>query len=84
MHVAARSDVGMVRSGNEDSFFAHEFRFAAGAGVRPGIAVPLTRQIDIAPTVARLLGFELTDADGVPLVGILGSGTAARRDAGGY
>src|SRR5262245_19449129 len=23
MHVAARSDVGMVRSGNEDSFFAH-------------------------------------------------------------
>ena len=28
---------------------------AAGAGVRPGIAVPLTRQIDIAPTVARLL-----------------------------
>ena len=57
---------------------------AAGAGVRPGIAVPLTRQIDIAPTVARLLGFELTDADGVPLVGILGSGTAARRDAGGH
>jgi protein phosphatase len=23
MHVAARSDVGMVRSGNEDSFYAH-------------------------------------------------------------
>ena len=57
---------------------------ASGAGVRQGIAVPLTRQIDIAPTVARLLGFELTEADGIPLVGILGTGTAARRQAAGY
>jgi len=33
--------------------------------------VPLTRQIDIAPTVARLLGFTMANVDGVPLAGVL-------------
>jgi predicted AlkP superfamily pyrophosphatase or phosphodiesterase len=45
----------------------------SGAGIRGGIALPMTRQIDIAPTVARLLGFEFKDADGIPLLGILDS-----------
>jgi hypothetical protein len=44
---------------------------AAGAGIRPGVPLPLVRQIDIAPTVARLLGFTMPDADGVALVGVL-------------
>lgn len=44
---------------------------AAGAGVRPGVPLPFLRQIDIAPTVARLLGFEMPDVDGVPIVGLL-------------
>jgi predicted AlkP superfamily pyrophosphatase or phosphodiesterase len=43
----------------------------SGAGVLQGIAVPLTRQIDIAPTAARLLGFEFSEAEGVPMVGVL-------------
>ena len=44
---------------------------AAGAGIKRGVPLPLLRQIDIAPTIARLLGFELTDVDGVPMVGVL-------------
>ncbi len=44
---------------------------AAGAGVRVGVPLPLLRQIDIAPTIARLLGFEMADVDGVPIVGVL-------------
>lgn len=44
---------------------------AAGAGVRRGVPLPSIRQIDIAPTVARLLGFELPNVDGTPIVGIL-------------
>lgn len=45
---------------------------AWGAGVRPGVRVPRTSQIDVAPTVARLLDFELPGSDGRPLLGILG------------
>jgi hypothetical protein len=54
--------------------------FAAfGAGVRPGVRIPRMRQIDVAPTVAALLGLSLEDAasaksklpDGRPLVGAL-------------
>lgn len=44
---------------------------AAGAGVRQGVPLPLVRQIDIAPTIARLLGFEMPDVDGVAVVGLL-------------
>lgn len=43
----------------------------SGAGIRPGVPLPLVRQIDIAPTVARLLGFSMPEADGVPVVGII-------------
>ena len=43
----------------------------SGAGVLQGLAMPIARQIDIAPTVARLLGFEMKGAEGVPMVGIL-------------
>jgi len=43
----------------------------SGAGVRQGVIVPLTRQIDIAPTVARLLGFTMANVDGVPLAGVI-------------
>ncbi len=43
----------------------------SGAGVLQGVAVPIARQIDIAPTVARLLGFEMEGMEGVAMVGIL-------------
>jgi predicted AlkP superfamily pyrophosphatase or phosphodiesterase len=43
----------------------------SGAGIRPSVPLPSVRQIDIAPTVARLLGFTMPSADGVPLVGVI-------------
>lgn len=49
----------------------HTGLILSGAGVRQGVIVPLTRQIDIAPTVARLLGFTMANVDGVPLAGVL-------------
>jgi predicted AlkP superfamily pyrophosphatase or phosphodiesterase len=52
----------------------HTGLIAAGAGIRAGVPLPLLRQIDIAPTIARLLGFEMPDADGVPMVGLLTTG----------
>lgn len=45
----------------------------SGSGVRQGVAMPIARQIDIAPTVARLLGFEMGEIEGVAMVGVLGS-----------
>ena len=45
----------------------------SGAGVRAGVPLPSVRQIDIAPTVARLLGFPMPTADGVPLKGVIDS-----------
>ena len=49
----------------------HTGFIVAGAGVRAGVPLPLLRQIDIAPTIARLLGFAMPDVDGVPIVGVL-------------
>ncbi len=37
---------------------------ALGAGVRPGACVDLVRLIDIAPTVAHVLGLEMKDVEG--------------------
>lgn len=44
---------------------------AWGRGVRAGVSIPWMRQVDVAPTVARLLGVELPEAEGRPVVGIL-------------
>jgi predicted AlkP superfamily pyrophosphatase or phosphodiesterase len=49
----------------------HTGLLISGAGVVQGVAMPIARQIDIAPTVAKLLGFEMTEAEGVAMVGIL-------------
>lgn len=49
----------------------HTGLIAAGPGIRAGVPLPLVRQIDIAPTLASLLGLEMPSADGVPLVGLL-------------
>ncbi len=45
---------------------------AWGAGIRPGVRVREMSQIDVAPTLADLLGFPLPGADGAPVVDILG------------
>lgn len=44
---------------------------AWGAGIRKGSTVPEMRNIDIAPTVARLLGLEMKNVDGRVLTEIL-------------
>ncbi|MBA3886722.1 MAG: alkaline phosphatase family protein [Acidobacteria bacterium] len=49
----------------------HTGLIAAGAGIQRGIGMPLARQIDIGPTVARLLGLTLPRAEGVAMVGLL-------------
>ncbi len=51
--------------GMETGFIAY------GAGVRAGWVLPVTNTIDVAPTIATLLGLELADADGKPIVGVL-------------
>ncbi len=44
---------------------------AEGAGLREGLPVPTLHQVDVAPTVARLLGLRLEGSDGRVLVGLL-------------
>lgn len=44
---------------------------AAGAGVRKGASRDRARLIDVAPTVARLLGLDMPDVEGVPLTDLL-------------
>jgi arylsulfatase A-like enzyme len=49
----------------------HTGLIVAGAGIVPGLGVPLARQIDIGPTAARLLGVLLPGAEGVAMAGLL-------------
>jgi predicted AlkP superfamily pyrophosphatase or phosphodiesterase len=39
----------------------------AGQGIRQGVNIPLTRNHNVAPTIAALLGFSLTQTEGRPL-----------------
>ena len=50
---------------------------AAGPGVQRGVTIPLLRQLDVAPTVAALLGVSLDQAVGFAVPGVL-----ERRDGG--
>jgi arylsulfatase A-like enzyme len=43
----------------------------AGAGIRRGVRLPETRTLDVAPTVAALLGISLAKAEGQPIAGAL-------------
>ena len=49
----------------------HTGLIVSGAGIKPGVAIPLARQLDIAPTIARLLGFEMKGTEGAAMAGIL-------------
>jgi predicted AlkP superfamily pyrophosphatase or phosphodiesterase len=44
---------------------------ASGRGIKPGVKLPGVNNVDIAPTAARLLGFEMKDVDGKVLTDIL-------------
>ncbi len=39
----------------------------SGAGVKPGVVLEAMKNVDVAPTIARLLGFEMQNVDGAPL-----------------
>jgi len=41
-----------------------------GPGVRAGVRVPIMQQIDVAPTIAALAGWELPEAEGLVLRGL--------------
>lgn len=43
----------------------------AGTGIRRGVVLPVTQTIDIAPTIARILGLDLGSTDGRAIVGVL-------------
>ena len=43
----------------------------SGAGIRPGTHLSAIENIDIAPTIAKLLGLEFADADGQPLTSVM-------------
>jgi predicted AlkP superfamily pyrophosphatase or phosphodiesterase len=40
------------------------FFMASGAGIKKGVVIPSIRMIDEGPTMARLLGLDLPEADG--------------------
>jgi predicted AlkP superfamily pyrophosphatase or phosphodiesterase len=44
---------------------------ASGTGIRKGVRVRRVRNLDVAPTIGRLLGVSLPEADGQPLTDIL-------------
>ena len=44
---------------------------AWGPGFRGPLRVPRMREIDVGPTLARLLGVELAGAEGAAMVGLL-------------
>lgn len=54
---------------------------AAGPGLASGgRAIPVFRQVDVAPLVAHLLGIELPDTDGVLVPGVLAARGRTRMD----
>jgi predicted AlkP superfamily pyrophosphatase or phosphodiesterase len=44
---------------------------ASGYGIRQGATVPQVRNVDIAPTIARLLGLEMKNVSGRVLTDVL-------------
>ncbi len=44
---------------------------AQGAGIRRGVKLDRVRNLDVAPTIARLLGVALPDTDGQPMENVL-------------
>jgi hypothetical protein len=44
---------------------------ASGRGIKPGVKLDTASNLDLAPTMARLLGLELKDVDGKVMEGIL-------------
>jgi hypothetical protein len=54
-----------------DQDFMYATFIAAGAGIKPGSHLDTIRNTDVAPTMARLLGLKLPEAEGRELKEIL-------------
>jgi predicted AlkP superfamily pyrophosphatase or phosphodiesterase len=44
--------------------YMHATFVAAGAGIKPGVRLGVIRNVDVAPTIARLLGLEMKNVEG--------------------
>jgi hypothetical protein len=51
---------------------------ASGRGIRRGVSVASVNAVDVAPTIAHLLGLDLGKVDGVPLTQILETNPASQ------
>jgi predicted AlkP superfamily pyrophosphatase or phosphodiesterase len=51
--------------------YMHATFVAAGTGIKPGVLLDQIDNVDVAPTIARLMGLALTDVDGRALDEIL-------------
>jgi predicted AlkP superfamily pyrophosphatase or phosphodiesterase len=51
--------------------FMHATFVAAGTGIKPGMQLGLIQNVDVAPTIARLMGLAMKDVDGRVLTEIL-------------
>jgi predicted AlkP superfamily pyrophosphatase or phosphodiesterase len=51
--------------------YMHATFMAAGTGIKPGVRLDLIQNVDVAPTIARLMGLALNDVDGRVLDEIL-------------
>ena len=51
--------------------YMHATFVAAGTGIKPGVRLDQINNVDVAPTIARLMGLALTDVDGRVLDEIL-------------
>jgi predicted AlkP superfamily pyrophosphatase or phosphodiesterase len=61
--VAATNYAGTHGGRADDPDFDAIF-IASGRGIKPGVQLPRMRNLDVAPTVAKLLGVTLADVDG--------------------
>ena len=60
--------------------FMHATFIAAGAGIKPSVQLRTMQSVDIAPTIARLLGLQLPTAEGRVLTEILADDASAARN----
>ncbi len=51
--------------------YMHATFIAAGTGIKPGVQLDQIKNVDIAPTIARLMNLAMTDVDGRVLTEIL-------------
>jgi predicted AlkP superfamily pyrophosphatase or phosphodiesterase len=51
--------------------YMHATFIAVGAGIQPGVKLDVVQNVDVAPTIAHLLGLEMKEVDGRVLVEII-------------